>query len=227
MKKLLPILCTTVIVSLSGCANPSIDESNTNTALDTTMSVSNSVISSSDIEIDLTSSSTMSIEESIEEKGSPVMEFFVGHTEKYSLTLPADINWQIPSPDAGYTYAFDADNEYKGSISVKTSYSIDFDSDINDIIAFTGNVDVDTVVVNKSTNVTIAGINMTKVNMSYSYDNKAYNQTFAKTECGYYFVVNNNYVFISCFVVNDNATQDELNKMTGILEKTVVTLARI
>ncbi len=153
MKKLLPILCTTVIVSLSGCTNTSIDASNTNTALDTTMSVSNSVISSS--EIDLTSSSTTSIE------GSPVMEFFVGHTEKYSLNLPADINWQIPSPDVGYTYAFDADNQYKGSVSVKTSYSVDFDSDINDIIAFTGNVDVDTVVVNKSTNVTIAGINTT------------------------------------------------------------------
>lgn len=223
MKKILPILCTAVIVSLSGCANPSTDTSNTNTALDTTMSASNSVISSSDIEIDLTSSSTTSIEE----KRSSVMEFYIGHTEKYSLTLPADINWQIPSPDAGYTYAFDADKQYKGSISVKTSYSFDFDSDMNDIIAFTGNVDMDTVAVNKSNNVTIAGIEMTRVNMSYSYDNKAYDETFTKAEYGYYFVINNNYVYISCFVVNDNVTHDELNKMTEILEKSIPTLAKV
>lgn len=50
---------------------------------------------------------------------------------------------------------------------------------------------------------------------------------FTKAEYGYYFVINNNYVYISCFVVNDNATHDELNKMTEILEKTIPTLAKV
>lgn len=222
MKKFLPILCAVAIISLSGCTNSSIDATITSTDLNAEMSTSNSVITSSDVEIDLTSSLT-----SAEKNESQAMNFYIGHIEEYSLTLPDDINWQIPSPNAGYIYAFDADEQYKGFVCVKTSYSFDFDKDMNDIINFTGNVDMDTAVVNKSNNITINGIEMTRVALSYSYENKAYNEMFTKAEYGYYFVINNNYVYISCFVVNDNATHDELNKMTEILEKTIPTLAKV
>lgn len=66
---------------------------------------------------------------------------------------------------------------------------------------------------------------MTIVQISYSYRNKLYDKTFSNAEYGYYFVINDDYVFVSCSVVNDNS--DELNKMTGMLDNTVTTLSQM